>query len=87
VKEKGKGKKKQLTPKLPREPTNMIYENELESLQCPMTYHVRLEKKTGTPSLVLDTSEKLPELSRKTKGTTKEVGLVKSHTMFIRMAN
>jgi hypothetical protein len=65
----------------------MRFENELESLQCPMTYHVRLEKKTGSPSLVLGTSEKLPELSRKTKGTKKKVVLVKSHTMFIRMAN
>jgi hypothetical protein len=34
-----------------------------------------------------DTSEKLFELSRKTNQTMQEVGLVKSHTMFIRMAN
>jgi len=30
-----------------------------------MTYHVKLEKKTGIPSQAVDTSEKLPELSRK----------------------
>lgn len=30
-----------------------------------MTYHVKLEKKIGIPSQAVDTSEKLPELSKK----------------------
>lgn len=30
-----------------------------------MTYHVKLKKKTGIPSQAVDTSEKLPKLSRK----------------------
>jgi hypothetical protein len=34
-----------------------------------------------------DTSEKLSGLSRKTNQIMQDVGLVKSHTMFIRMAN
>ena len=36
-----------------------------DNLLYPMTYHVKLEKKTGIPSQAVDTSEKLPELSKK----------------------